>query len=1229
MDIYHILEKGEKLHEAEANAWYNGDVVGIARAQQGQRALEDELMSEPVSTPSNSMFYRALKPVLAGASILTSAILGAGVANDLAPSLEEPVIYHVEDNAEPTDYGHQLTTEQSFNTEFKLEPLTEQSIVGYHEYNITLEDDCIKFPEGTSARFVEDLEPYIDNEGRHRYEEKPLNWTLEDPYRPSDTDSVTQKNVTFCNLGNEQYRLEFNNDLVLTGGERFSNLSNLTHTSDLEEHQGNYEFLRLNIISPTEVQFNRLIRDMDDNTLSNTYETYQIGDQVDLFGGNVLTLDNISEDGAHFSQDYILNISENDFNEGNKSLHINNQGMIDLKFQSVTPRGMYHDQNNNLINYREDLRGFDLRADFFSSVRDEFPILGINEKKVIEDNSINEINIERVWSNKSQDYNVELDVNYVNAFGEDNSAKLWFNVTDGNQTNSDGRIPEIDIWIHNYQMNVGRWLDNYYMFDKNMTLDDVSILGNETASQRFVNGDTLINVDGSEANYTEINNKTILNFRESILDRIAPSIDGFIKDNEGNIVNLTDENYNISIGIYDENFRNVSVSLESKKDGTAVPISTELLSIRDDAYRLNVAIPKDIELNEYLLNVTAEDNVDNVNSVSKRIIHTDLEQPQPDLNSFIANYHDGKITIGGQFESDHSGELELKIFNESGVEVFAKNYSDLNKTSIFSEEVDLQGGEYTAKLVRTENVSKINSLFREDNGACMVGNGSDLEDYCESAERILEEWPTLTFTEINSVSGNATTGEGEVIEIKTEIDGQNYTNYDLQLKDNGTLNYWDIRNEIRNAIQNNELHKLENILTLPGGKTFLGFETQRRGNIDGELEYTVIPHLWTTKEFNISPGERPNIGSEESFSAGGTVEWDDSEIIDYIYYENQESKIEFVKALEDGSVIIKPRDSIESYAINNDTGEEFYREGYTSDNFVLANPNEVISGASSVSVSSIGQVETLERVLGESRFDVWSPPVIPEPEPVDNNTNGTNETIPEPENNNTNGNNNSNETIPETNETKVYVPRENPLIFREFTCEGTEDIKYRMFFESENWETGFPVVVTPDGKMIERFLGGKHIRFDEDLSKYSHLNVYSIDREELFKQRGDLTDFIINPNGSEFNPEDFEQFNYSNPIRIAIPDIDSCEVPASEDTRGSIEPEESDKLDPLDWAMYSAAGLSGVLALDVLAGRVKGRKEKKEEDDLGKWDATREVEAQMDSNDLTMLATELNRDSEE
>ena len=617
--------------------------------------------------------------------------------------------------------------------------------------------------------FEEDLEHYIDNEGRIRFEEKPLNWTLE-VYSPRNgAEASTPGNVSFCSLGNEQYRLEFDNDLILTDGTYFSNLSNQTH-SDLEEHQGNYETMRLNLISPTSVQFNRVIRDTDDNTLSDTYETYQIGEQVDLYGGNILTLDNISEDGAHFSQDYILNISENDFNEGNKSLHISNRGMIDLNFQSVNQRGGYFDQNNNFQSYRRDLENFEFTANFQNQVREEFPILGINEKKVIEDNSINEINIERVWSNRSQDYNVELDVKYVNAFGEDNSAKLWFNVTDGNETESYGYIPEVNVWIWDSQIHVGRWANNRYTFDKNMTLDDVSILGNETVSQRFVNGDTFINVGGSEANYTEVNNKTILNFRESILDRQAPNLGGFIMDDNGDVIISTDENYNISLSIYEENLRNVSVSLNNKEDGTALSISTELIDRGRGSYILNISIPKDIELNEYLLNITADDDANNFNSVSKRILHTEFEQPQPDLNSFIANYHDGKINVGSQFESDHAGGLELKIFNESGVEVFAKSYSDLNKTAVFSEEVDLQSGEYTAKLVRTENVSKISSLFREDSGYCIGGNGSDVSDNCDSEQRVLEEWPTLSFSEINSVSGNSTTGIDEVIQIKVEID---------------------------------------------------------------------------------------------------------------------------------------------------------------------------------------------------------------------------------------------------------------------------------------------------------------------------------------------------------------------------------------------------------------------------------------------------------------------------
>ena len=98
MDIYDILEKGEKLHESEANAWYQGDILGIARAQEGQRVLESELMSESTPKHSNSMFSRVSKPLLAGASLFIPAFFGAGVADDLAPSLEDVVIYHASSN---------------------------------------------------------------------------------------------------------------------------------------------------------------------------------------------------------------------------------------------------------------------------------------------------------------------------------------------------------------------------------------------------------------------------------------------------------------------------------------------------------------------------------------------------------------------------------------------------------------------------------------------------------------------------------------------------------------------------------------------------------------------------------------------------------------------------------------------------------------------------------------------------------------------------------------------------------------------------------------------------------------------------------------------------------------------------------------------------------------------------------------------------------------------------
>ena len=148
MDIYDILEQGEKLHDAEANAWYQGDVVGIANAQQGQRVLEDELMSESAPKSSNSRFSLALKPVLAGASLLTSAIVGAGIAKDLTPSLEDVVIYHTEDNSEDDFYaGKHVAIEPDFYARGDWNPISQASIVSMTPINIPMGSGTIDFTD--------------------------------------------------------------------------------------------------------------------------------------------------------------------------------------------------------------------------------------------------------------------------------------------------------------------------------------------------------------------------------------------------------------------------------------------------------------------------------------------------------------------------------------------------------------------------------------------------------------------------------------------------------------------------------------------------------------------------------------------------------------------------------------------------------------------------------------------------------------------------------------------------------------------------------------------------------------------------------------------------------------------------------------------------------------------------------------------------------------------------
>jgi len=107
------------------------------------------------------------------------------------------------------------------------------------------------------------------------------------------------------------------------------------------------------------------------------------------------------------------------------------------------------------------------------------------------------------------------------------------------------------------------------------------------------------------------------------------------------------------------------------------------------------------------------------------------------------------------------------------------------------------------------------------------------------------------------------------------------------------------------------------------------------------------------------------------------------------------------------------------------------------------------------------------------------------------------------------------------------------------------------------------------------------LNFDVNGSKYLELRTLDTESAGISLEEG-------------FNASEFEKYGYSTPIRLEIPGIDSCEVPVSEDTIDFSE------FSPTDWAMYSVAGLSGVLALNVISNKLKGRKK---EDDLGKWDA--------------------------
>jgi hypothetical protein len=93
MDIYDILERGKELDKAGNRAWNQGDVIGIANNLQAKSELETQILSEPI--PQRN-FGRIGTYILGGLSAIGLALTGA--AKDIAPSLEEPVIYQANSN---------------------------------------------------------------------------------------------------------------------------------------------------------------------------------------------------------------------------------------------------------------------------------------------------------------------------------------------------------------------------------------------------------------------------------------------------------------------------------------------------------------------------------------------------------------------------------------------------------------------------------------------------------------------------------------------------------------------------------------------------------------------------------------------------------------------------------------------------------------------------------------------------------------------------------------------------------------------------------------------------------------------------------------------------------------------------------------------------------------------------------------------------------------------------
>jgi len=633
-DIHNSIHKIGKSEANYDTAFNSGNLISMAESikelENEVSSLNDKLLleSESVNPNSNkksksSVLYKVIKPVLAASSILTSAIMGSGIAKELSNNTLEDIISEPMHSSENTnsinliDNLYQINNGR-INHEFtpdKIYDHEEKVLIESNPGEITLTSKNIEF----DLRDTQDNLIYETNNGRNLF--NSLEWIGEGENKNIDKININKENCL------DEYNLSLNEKIFIK--------------PDLRLNYGEEPWKKF------VTDNNQIIHTTNVDTPNESSRIFNVGDTLD-FIDNYTKFSGIDSDG-----DFIVdrNITKKFSNEKlwiGSNNYINSDVRTDISINSLNLISLPENYESSQSDYFASYETIVIREDVVKQNID----LPLNQQKKI--NISDGLEIKRL-QNSNPDYTDLIEITYNDSMGDNQFERILFNKSYNRQSNIDN--PNSDIRI-NYNSE-----NNLYSVEKSNFIEIPINICNQNSNSilfsninrdlikgnEFVNGEnTIMPSKLDKINFSKndnSNNNFTITANFSKIDLVSPYIGDF---------NSFEFNSNLDFDIQEENLKNVNVKLNGLNQNYNIKDTN-----RADRKILQIENISNLNKGSNNLEIILEDlsnNKRNYNleiykyipkNMDSNLIDTSIDHKDNNINYFIAfdNKHDKNITL--------------------------------------------------------------------------------------------------------------------------------------------------------------------------------------------------------------------------------------------------------------------------------------------------------------------------------------------------------------------------------------------------------------------------------------------------------------------------------------------------------------------------------------------------------------------------------------------------------